>query len=298
MVNMHKKILIVVGITFLFLGVGIQPAYGDIVIESNKPLSKGRTLYVGGTGPDNYTRIQDAVDDAVNGDTVFVYDDSSPYIEHVSIHDDINLIGENRDTTIIDGGGSKPVVFLATAKGVTLTEFTIRNGYTGIHVHYNSWSNNIKNNKIMNNLNGIILRTSPYNIITENIISKNNIGIELIGSDDNTICRNTISRNIFGVKLGFEIGEITADCSNNSIIKNNFLFNRVHASFIFLGIYSGLNEDLHLNNWWRNYWGRPRILPKPIFGLVTFVLPWINFDLRPALKPYNIANEYETKNNL
>jgi len=33
----------------------------------------GNTLYVGGSGPNNYTKIQDAIDNASNGDTVFVY---------------------------------------------------------------------------------------------------------------------------------------------------------------------------------------------------------------------------------
>ncbi|MEM0467507.1 MAG: hypothetical protein QXX20_07975 [Candidatus Thermoplasmatota archaeon] len=42
-----------------------------------------------------------------------------------------------------------------------------------------------------------------------------------------------------------------------------------------------------LNTWSRNYWNRPRILPKPIFGLMM-LLPWLNFDLRPLLRPYQI----------
>jgi hypothetical protein len=39
------------------------------------PISNGKTLYVGGTGEGNYTKIQDAIEDAVDGDTVFVYDE-------------------------------------------------------------------------------------------------------------------------------------------------------------------------------------------------------------------------------
>ena len=49
------------------------------------PISSGDILYVGGSGPNNYTRIQGAINDANNGDTVFVYDDSSPYIEGIVI---------------------------------------------------------------------------------------------------------------------------------------------------------------------------------------------------------------------
>jgi len=43
------------------------------------------TLYVGGSGFGNYSTIQDAVDNASSGDTVYVYDDSSPYIENVVV---------------------------------------------------------------------------------------------------------------------------------------------------------------------------------------------------------------------
>ena len=50
--------------------------------EKSSPASfDGNTLYVGGLGPGNYTTIQAAIDDASDGDTVFVYDDSSPYYE-------------------------------------------------------------------------------------------------------------------------------------------------------------------------------------------------------------------------
>ncbi|RLF45340.1 MAG: hypothetical protein DRN29_06910, partial [Thermoplasmata archaeon] len=63
----------------------------------------GNILYVGGSGTGNYSRIQDAIDDANDGDTIFVYSNSSPYYEHIIINKSINLVGENKNTTIIDG---------------------------------------------------------------------------------------------------------------------------------------------------------------------------------------------------
>jgi len=48
--------------------------------------------------------------DAKNGDTVFVYDDSSPYYENIIVNKSIILIGENRGTTVIDGGGYGDVI--------------------------------------------------------------------------------------------------------------------------------------------------------------------------------------------
>ena len=62
----------------------------------------GNTLYVGGSGPNNYSSIQSAVNDANPGDTVFVY--NGTYYETVYIDkNDITLLGEDKNITIIDG---------------------------------------------------------------------------------------------------------------------------------------------------------------------------------------------------
>lgn len=69
--------------------------------EEHYAFSNGNILYVGGSGANNYTSIQDAIDDAENGDIVFVYDDSSPYYECIIINKSIELKGENKYTTVI-----------------------------------------------------------------------------------------------------------------------------------------------------------------------------------------------------
>lgn len=61
----------------------------------------GTILYVGGGGPGNYTRIQDAIDNASDGDTVFVYNDSSPYIENVVVDKSLDIVGEEANSTIV-----------------------------------------------------------------------------------------------------------------------------------------------------------------------------------------------------
>ncbi|UCD13534.1 MAG: hypothetical protein JSW60_08255, partial [Thermoplasmatales archaeon] len=97
---MVKKLL-AVGIILLLVGMSI-PSTGTTIEKSSLSFD-GKTLYVGGSGEGNYTKIQDAIDDASDGDTVFVYDDSSPYQQesYLNIEKSINLIGEDRDTTVI-----------------------------------------------------------------------------------------------------------------------------------------------------------------------------------------------------
>ena len=64
------KKLLVVGIILLLVGVSI-PSTGRVMEQPSTVSSDGNTLYVGGSGEGNYTRIQDAINDASDGDTVF-----------------------------------------------------------------------------------------------------------------------------------------------------------------------------------------------------------------------------------
>ena len=145
----------------------------DNVKKPSNTISSGNTLYVGGTGPGNYTKIQDAIDNASDRDTVFVYDDSSPYYENVIVDKSINLVGEDRDTTVIDADSIEDAVYI-TVDWVNISGFTIRNSG--------------------NRQSGIDIG-SNYNIITGNIISNNdNGGIVLWSSSSNN---RLVKRRIF-----------------------------------------------------------------------------------------------------
>ena len=132
--RLFKKGL-VFGIVVLFVGMSIVPSSANInkinsVTKDEStltPLTSGNTLYVGGSGEGNYSRIQDAIDNASNGDTVFVFDDSSPYYENVNILRSIDLIGEDKNTTIIDGQNKTGFDTVLIARhNVTISGFTIQ----------------------------------------------------------------------------------------------------------------------------------------------------------------------------
>jgi len=159
--------IIALGIMLLFLGMTISSTTGLYLEKQNvKPLSKGNTLYVGGSGPNNYTKIQDAIDNATDGDTVFVFNGTyglTPYV--IDIYKSINLIGENKVNTIINGSG-----IWVNVTEVLISGFTLQN-YSDIQVMS---SNNIT--------------------ITDNIIDNYYFGISfmmLIFPNNNTITNNT-----------------------------------------------------------------------------------------------------------
>ncbi len=251
--------------------------------------SKG-ILYVGGTGPDNYTSIQLAIDVAGGGDTVFVF--SGIYQEHVSIYKRIQLIGEDRESTIIDGNATGNAVSI-TYDNVTVDSFTIKNGENGIYLDEVS-NCTISNNLVKENYKeGIRFYSScDYNIVDNNVISDNeDVGLKFSSfSDYNKLTNNVIKNNLNGSSFaGFAYGEITGNsfegnteyglvfnlwCNENEIHNNNFIGNKINVFFF----------TSSLNKWNNNYWDRPRILPKPILGLMGFI-PFLNFDWRPLLTP-------------
>jgi len=276
----------------------------DTVKKSTIPISNGKTLYVGGAGPNNYTKIQDAIDNASNGDIVFVYDDSSPYYENVVIDRSINLIGEDKNTTVIDGMKYATVVSVQ-ANNVYISEFTIRNSgnekfRVGIDIGQFSNNNNITSNIITNNWKGIRLVKSNRNTIKGNKISNNSYGVSSNNCHLQTIKGNTIINNGYGISLGHSFGTIITDNNITSnkdygiyiskrggvfILKNNFIDNEEDAYF-WQNIF---------NRWKQNYWNEPLKHPKIIYGKLILVgdsmpleLTVINIDWRPAKESYDI----------
>jgi len=213
-------------------------SYGNTSVENNHGMGNlplcmsynGTILYVGGSGPNNYTKIQDALDNATTSDTVFVYDDSSPYKENIFIQKSVNLIGENENSTVIDGGENGDVINI-TADNVFLSRFTIQNcgktwPYAEIHIYGNksTITNNLitHTNPLLNNTlyiyTGIFLYKSSQDLITNNIISNHYIGILCYSSTNSLLSDNMIKNSTSGIYLQRSNSNNTV--SNNEIINN------------------------------------------------------------------------------
>jgi parallel beta-helix repeat protein len=199
------------GIIFLFICTGITPSVAvDTVKKSSMSISNGKTLYVGGSGPNNYTKIQDAIDNASDGDTIYVF--SGTYLENVIVDNVISLIGENKTTTIIDGGGKDDVVLIDGEDWATISGFTIQNSGKDIWedagIDIRTESNTITGNIIKNNSqHGIYCIGEDYtwfgyNIIFDNIITNNKLGITLDDSFNNEVYENYVVNNDQGIFVG------------------------------------------------------------------------------------------------
>lgn len=282
----YRNCLLLIASLIIFIGQFVEvTSYNNVASTKvcKNFVNDGRILYVGGDGPNNYTHIQDAINDAKDGDTIFVYDDSSPYYESITINKSIALIGENKYTTVIKASYENTVNIMAD--GVKISNFTIL-GDKNVCISVKANEANITQNIIDDGFHGISIY-GYKNMVYMNYIRNNEIGIRCEGEHiiiiKNNLINNSVAihilreRKIFG---GF-----------NEIHSNNFISNEIHATFsLCCGIF--LFDIRNIANWNGNYWDNWHCcLPKPIIGSIfvintyspQLILP--NFDWTPSLKP-------------
>jgi parallel beta-helix repeat protein len=228
-----KRKWLAIGIILLFVGTSIIPALAQHT-EKPLPTSRGNWLYVGGFGPGNYTRIQDAIDNASSEDTIFVF--NGTYSENVIINKTINLIGENKNTTIIDGGKIDYPLWIKTSF-VNVSGFTVSNGSTGelqsgvLVIEKEFWQPDdppmitnirISNCIIKNNRCGIRLYSTHKTNVSSCLINNNSAhGIYIVASSHINIdkCEITYNGDIYtgGIVI---IQDDTIGISDNISISN------------------------------------------------------------------------------
>jgi nitrous oxidase accessory protein NosD len=86
----------------------------------------------------DFETIQEAINNANAGDTIYV--SAGIYYEHIIINKTVSLIGENNNSTIIDGSNDGTIVEIVEADDVSISGFKLQNsGYGwirhGIYVY-------------------------------------------------------------------------------------------------------------------------------------------------------------------
>lgn len=163
--------------------------------------TKSTTIVV----PDDFLTIQQAINNAAEGDTIFVR--NGTYNEHVVVNKTVSLVGEGSDLAVIDAKGSGRVLSISQGY-VNITGLTITgSGSTyaqdaAIWIEGEGHCNIFGNNVTENGFFGISVWDSPSNSIIGNVITKTKMmGIHVRASSDNMISGNKIEDYYCGISM-------------------------------------------------------------------------------------------------
>jgi parallel beta-helix repeat protein len=216
--------------------------------------------------PDDYSSIQDAINNADEGDTIFIK--KGTYVENPVVNKSVSLIGECRDSTVIDVTAGLTVL----SNHVNITGLTLFDGYRGITVSANSCR--ISENKITDSQVGIALSSAYGNVVAENTLeniglsaaiqlsySYNNLvqynyisscteGIQVReGSSNNTVSDNIVSdcQDVAIRLLGSGVGHRWYGPDGNTITRNNISYSRVGTT-VYGSNYNVISNNNYVNN--------------------------------------------------
>ena len=237
---MKKKQLVIIGIIVLLVCVGLSGCN-----EDKEDTIDGKS-------------IQEVIDSTSENDTIYV--SKGTYFENIKITKPITLIGEDKNTTIINGNGSGIVINIS-ADYVKISGFTITNGgslsglnadagikiasnfniisdcnislnkYYGIYLFANPntpnaiYNNTIKFNTFYNNKYGIYTSYTKTSNISSNTYTNNtDYGIYLNSrSNDNLISDNKLTDNNYGIRI--------KGSEKNTVMKNLIMNNKYGLYF-------------------------------------------------------------------
>ena len=269
---MNRKIVLLAYASILLLscvGIGFQFI---------KPVIAATTWTVDDDGPADYSTIQEAINVASNGDTIFV--SSGIYFENVVVNKTISLIGQNKAITFIDGNNSGTVISLEK-HGSVFKGFTVRNSgqeHAGIDL---SESCIVSRNNINNTYIGLLGGWAKNNIIANNSVTNTHIGLKLwSGSDNNTICGNELSNNVYGIILYR---------AKYNFLRNNTLTSNEVGFSLWPSTEAGLSQfinDIDSSN---------TIDGKPIFYLINKTNLFVNKTTHTNVGYLAIINSSNTK---
>jgi parallel beta-helix repeat protein len=199
--------------------------------------------------PTDFPTIQDAINNAADGDTIYVH--NGTYLENVIVNKPVSLVGENETLTFVDGHGVGPAIEV-TAENVSISGFTFGNGTYGdggtAVLLYKVRYVNLTFNVAVSSYAGVSLVNSSMNSVQGTSVSACNVSLCLNFSDSNILFKNTLmSSALAGIYLW--------SSSNNTVEENGvtdggaygIYLNRSHHNKLLANMVKGCSNGVLLD---------------------------------------------------
>ncbi|MFH1101951.1 MAG: C25 family cysteine peptidase [Methanobacteriota archaeon] len=236
---------------------------------------------------ERFTRIGDALSDGETMDGHMIFVGPGLYNEKLIISKSIRLIGEDKDTTIIDGnnGDESDFTIKILANNVLVKGFTIK--YTYPHGQFISLALiriqgqqcKITENWLKGKRNGektyfgIVLSQSSDSTITKNTILQTEKGVIITGSR-NILTGNDVEQNRYGIVL-------MSGSTSNRFYHNNFNNSQNVACFQqFINYWNHTDPSIG-----GNYWAGHTCTGNPSDGSQPYIINANNIDYYPFHDP-------------
>jgi len=198
------------------------------------------------TVPDDYSTIQEAINNAIHGDTIFVK--AGTYYEHVVVNKTLSLIGENCTTTIVDGNWTG-IVINVTRNDVIISGLTVRRSGNIYWENAGILLSNVENCNVSanilteNSFAGLELNYSQScNVSGNKIYSNGGVGVTLVGGSLNDLSLNSFAEN------GWSALTLNDNANNNIISKNSMTSNNLAVTGHCINLYRSSNNTIIRND--------------------------------------------------
>ena len=206
------------------------------------------TWIVSKNGSGNFTSIQEAINSPLVEYSDIIFVKSGIYYEKVGMTKELTLIGEDKDTTIIDGNGTTGSVVSVYGN---FSGFSVRNGEYGVDVaaiyvegpplqtgHFEDTARIDRNRIVDNSVGGVTVGSIFYpkghprntnTTVSNNYISNNGLyGIHIWDASNNLVVNNTVENNEYGI-------DFYGNSHNNTLRNNNMVGNKYNFGIILRG---------------------------------------------------------------